>query len=300
MAEQSLEKIPPLPPLPGRPSVPLPPGACDSHGHIFGPFDRFPLAASRSYTPPEATFEAHRAMMEAVGFSRAVVVQGSAHGTDNRAILDGVARSDGRLRGIVVIDNSVTDEELANMAASGIVGARFTELVSTRYAGGMKGVSRFSELEKLGPRLREHGLHAQLFSNCPTIVANLDMLLGLDLPLVIDHMGRIGPGDWGPTDADFQRLLACVREGRMWVKLTALRSSRDFPDYADARPFHEAFVAANPDRLLFGSDWPLLNLGERTPDVGKLVDIFRDWTGPELSERILVDNPARLYGFGPI
>lgn len=291
-------EMPDLPEVSTKPAIPLPDGACDAHAHIFGPFDRFPLMENRSYTPPEATFESHREMLATAGFNHGVVVQGSAHGMDNRAICDSVQRSEGVLRGIVVIDDRISDAELAKLAADNIVGARFTEIVSKRYVGGMKGVSNFAELKKLAPRLREHGMHAQIFANCQTISANLDMLLSLDLPIVVDHMGRIGPGEWGPDLPEFQNLLSCVREGRFWVKLTALRSSHDYPLYTDARPFHEAFLDANPDHLVFGTDWPMLNLGDRTPGVGMLLDRFHEWTGPAMAEKILVDNPARLYGFG--
>lgn len=291
------DSIPALPPLPTPPEKPLPPNACDAHAHIFGPFDRFPLAEERSYTPPEARFEDHQRMLDAVGFDRGVVVQGSAHGKDNRAIVDAVRRSGNRLRGIVVIDATITDDELAELAASGIAGARFTEIVSTRYAGGMKGVSDFTELAKLAPRLKEHGLHAQIFANCQTIAAHLDTLRGHGIPIVVDHMARIGQGEWDETLPEFRRVVDAVADGTFWAKLTMVRSSRQFPEYADARPFHEAFVNSNPSQLVFGSDWPFLNLGDATPDTGRLIDRFREWTGDALAQDILVANPARLYGF---
>ncbi|MCM8732051.1 amidohydrolase family protein [Hephaestia sp. GCM10023244] len=289
---------PPLPALPSRPRAPLPAGACDAHTHIFGPFDRFPLAPERNYTPPEATPEAHRAMLDAVGFDRGIAVQGSAHGTDNRAIAAALAAAPDRLRGIAVIDDTITDAELAALRAGGFSGARFTQIVSKRYPNGMVGVSDFRTLEKLAPRMREHGLHAQLFANCDTVIAARDLLLSLGIPLVIDHMAKVGQAEWNATSPLYRELLALLREGRLWVKLTQVRSAACFPDYEDARPFHEALLKANPDRLVFGSDWPLLNLGDKTPDVGHLVDRFRDWTGDDaLANRILVDNPAALYGF---
>lgn len=291
-------EIPDLPPLPSSARELLPDGACDAHAHVFGPFDRFPLAEERSYTPPEATFEAHRAMLDAVGFDRGVVVQGSAHGTDNRAILDAVARSDGRLRGIVVVDADASDDELANMAASGICGARFTQMSSQKYKGGMKGVSNLAVLAELAPRLREHGLHAQIFANAPTIAEDIDALRSYDIPVVVDHMGRIGGDDWDQTSPAYTAILDAMREGWMWAKVTMVRSSRRFPAYEDAKPFHDALIEANPEQVVFGSDWPFLNLGEAVPDTADLLRIFRSWTGPDLSDRILADNPARLYGFG--
>lgn len=289
---------PPLPALPSPPRAPLPVGACDTHTHVFGPFDRFPLASERNYTPPEATPEAHRAMLDAIGFDRGIAVQGSAHRTDNRAIAAAVAAAPDRLRGIAVVDEHVTDAELAALREAGFCGARFTHIVSTRYPRGMVGASDFRVLEKVGPRLRAHGLHAQIFANADTIVTAREMLLSLDIPLVIDHMGKVGQAEWGADSPVYGELLAMLREGRLWVKLTQVRSSTAFPDYGDARPFQEALIEANPAQLVFGSDWPLLNLGEKTPDVGHLVDRFRLWTGDNaLADRILVDNPATLYGF---
>lgn len=294
------DTVPRLPPPPSPPERPLPVGACDSHAHVFGPFERFPLAVERSYTPPEASPEAHRAMLDAAGFDRGVVVQGSAHGTDNRAVVDALDQAPDRLRGVVVIDRAITDDELAQMASSGVRGARFTEIVSTRYAGGMKGVSNFEELKVLAPRLREHGLHAQVFASCTTIVDAAAMLEGLGVPVVVDHMAKIGPTDWDVSSPHYQSFLGMVRDGVLWSKLTVVRSARDAPAYEEARPFHDALVEANPDQLVFGSDWPLLNLGETPPDIGRLIDLFRNWVGDEaLADRILVDNPARLYGFPP-
>ncbi|MBA16680.1 MAG: metal-dependent hydrolase [Sphingomonas sp.] len=291
-------EIPPLPDLPSQPKAPIPRGACDCHAHIFGPFATFPLAEPRRYTPPEATPEAHRAMLDAIGFDRGVVVQGSAHGTDNRAIAAAVAAAPDRLRGIAVIDENVTDTELAALRRGGFRGARFTQIVSKRYPNGMTGSSDFTVLEKVAPRLREHGLHAQLFANADVVMGARDMLLSLGIPIVIDHMGKTGDTEWTSKSRVYREFLALVREGRLWVKLTMVRSSSAFPGYEDARPFHDALIEANWGRLLFGTDWPLLNLGDKTPDVGELVNQFQRWTGDEVIEnRILVENPAILYGF---
>lgn len=290
--------LPDLPRLPSRPLVAPPPGACDAHAHVFGPFARFPLAAGRSYTPPEATPGAHRAMLDALGFDRGVIVQGAAHGVDNRAVAAAVATAPDRLRGIAVVDETVADAALADLREGGFRGVRFTQVKSKRYPNGMAGASDLRTLAALAPRLREHGLHAQLFANADTVVEARDSLLALGVPLVIDHMGRTGQTEWLADSPVYREFLALLREGRLWVKLTMVRSSSAHPDYEDARPFHEALVEANPGQLVFGSDWPLLNLGERTPDIGRLVDLFRRWTGDDaVANRILVDNPARLYGF---
>lgn len=281
-----------------RPRRPLPPNACDCHAHVFGPFDRFPLADGRTYTPPISSASLHRQMLERLGFSRGVVVQGSAHGFDNRCIVDAVDQSPRSLRGIGVVDSSVADFELADLRAHGVLGLRFTEIASARPSPTRKPVSGFEALQILGPRLREHDLHAQIFADCETFVAAAPRLLDLGVPLVLDHMAKIFPGARPVSDPAFQVLLGLLREGRIWVKLTIIRGSDQAPGYEDLRPLHDALLAANPKRLVWGTDWPLLNMGERTPDLGKLLDLFDAWTGDDaLRQAILVDNPATLYGF---
>lgn len=196
--------LPNLPALPSRPLAAPPAGACDAHAHIFGPFSRFPLAAERSYTPPEATPEAHRAMLDALGFDRGVVVQGSAHGVDNRAVAAAVAAAPDRLRGIAVVDESVTDAALAELRRGGFTGVRFTQVKSSRYPNGMAGASDLRTLATLAPRLREHGLHAQLFTNADTVVEAGESLLNLGVTLVVDHMGRTGQTEWTATSPVYQ------------------------------------------------------------------------------------------------
>jgi predicted TIM-barrel fold metal-dependent hydrolase len=280
-----------------RPKKPLPPDACDCHAHVFGPFDRFPLAQERTYTPPLAPAEAYWTMLRKMGFSRAVVVQPSAYGVDNTCTLAAIESAAGRMRGIGVVDPSITDAQLAQLGEQGIRGMRFTEIV-TREGGKMRGAAGFDALRALGPRLREHDMHAQIFAALDDFMAAAPELLQLGIPLVLDHMGRVGPGSRAPSDPTFRNLLALLAEGRVWIKLTAFRNSTRFPDYEDVRPFHDALLMTNPDRLVWGSDWPLLNTAGRTPDIGRLLDTLDAWIDDDaLRERILVANPARLYGF---
>lgn len=276
----------------------LPPRACDAHAHVFGPYSRFPLGETRSYTPPEASAEAHAAMLAKLGFERAVLVQPSAYGADNRCVLDAVARDPKRRRAIGVCVPAITDSELANLKAANLAGFRFVELISKKYGGRPKGSSGFAELKQLGPRMREHGLHAQIFSATSTFAGAAAQLLALDIPIVLDHMASAGAEESDITSSAFQTVLALLREGRIWVKLTVIRRSQQAPFYEDARPFHDAMIEANPDRLLWGTDWPLVNMGERTPDLGALADLFDAWIGDEaLKRKILVDNPIALYRF---
>lgn len=287
---------PAAPPLPAKPRKPLPADACDCHAHVFGPFDRFPLAENRSYTPPLAPVGAYWEMLDHLGFSRAVVVQASAYGVDNGCTADAVGRSAGRMRGIGVVDTSVTDAELADLSSQGICGMRFTEIVS-RAGTPMKGAVGFQELLQLGSRLREQRMHAQIFASCDDFVAAAPKLLALDVPLVLDHMGRFGPGSRSIDDAAFKNLLSLLSEGRIWVKLTLFRNAVSFDDFSPLRPFHDALLRANAHQLVWGSDWPLLNSGRQMPDIGRMLDLLEEWTGEALLRRILVNNPAALYGF---
>jgi predicted TIM-barrel fold metal-dependent hydrolase len=278
----------------------LPPGACDAHSHVFGPFDRFPLAAERSYTPPLATADMHAAMLETLGLSRAVIIQASAYGMDHACTLDAIARAPSQLRGVGVVDTSFDDKALAKLYAGGVRGMRFTEMRAKGTGQRMAGASGFDELIALGPRLKAHKLHAQIYATLEDFIAAAPRLLALDVPIVLDHMARIGPPPRAPNDPAIQTLLGLLREGRVSVKLTIFRNSLT-PGYSDLRALHDALVEANPDNLVWGADWPLLNTGDAPPDLGNLLDLLADWIGDDaLLKKILTDNPARIYGFDAV
>jgi predicted TIM-barrel fold metal-dependent hydrolase len=278
------------------PKRPLPPGACDTHAHVFGPYEQFPLALERSYTPPPAPFETYIAMLDKVGLSRGVLVHPSAYGLDCSAMLDALERAPARLRGIAVTDASISDAELARMNACGVRGVRFSEtsgLGSQKFVGSVG----LEEFDALAPRLRELGWHAQIWIECDALVEAAPRLLRTGIPLVFDHMGRFDVTR-RTSDAAFQKLLRLLADEGIWIKLSAPRNSKRFPDYEDVRPFHEALLRANPDRLIWGSDWPFLRMGDKTPQVGHLVDLFDEWTPDDaLRRKVFVENPAVLYDF---
>ena len=276
----------------------LPPGCWDCHAHVFGPYDRFPLAAERSYTPPEAPFEAYLAMLDRAGTTHGVLVHPSAYGANHDALLDALERSPSRLRGIGVLPPEVSDGTLEMMHKHGVRGLRFTEI------GGPSGTKRFvggvgfDAIPLLASRMKALGWHAQVWASLETLVSASPVLTAHGLPVVVDHLGQVDVGK-GVGDPAFQRLLGLLGEGGLWVKLTPARNSKQFPDYPDVRPFHDALVRKNPQRLIWGSDWPYLRMGEATPDAGHLLDLLDEWTGDDaLRERILVKNPAALYGAG--
>jgi predicted TIM-barrel fold metal-dependent hydrolase len=276
------------------PACPLPVGAWDTHAHVFGPYDRFPLAVDRAYDPPLAPYEDYVEMLDRVDFARGVLVHAAANGFDNSATLDAVARSRGRVLGIAVVSPEVSDGELEHLAANGIRGLRFTEMGAT--PGAPRAFSLlFHDLKRMAPRLRALGMHAQMWAKCDFIVEQAKLLQKLGLPLVIDHMGSFDVMR-GVRDSIFQGFLEILGDGQVWVKLTPIRNSRQLPNCTDVRPFHEALLDRAPDRLLWGSDWPYIRLNP-SPDVGKLVDLFDDWTRDSvLRHKIFVTNPQSLFG----
>lgn len=279
-----------------KPKRALPPGAWDCHAHVFGPYDIFPLAAQRSYTPPEATHEAYIGMFDHVGITHGVLVHPSAYGANHDAMLDALQRSPVRLRGVGVLGPDATDQELERLHAHGVRGLRFTEIGGSGKPQRFVGSVGFDAVAPLASRMKALGWHAQVWAGLATVASALPSLVTLGIPVVIDHLGQVDVTQ-GVGDPAFQQLLSLLGEGNVWVKLTPARNSKQFPDYGDVRPFHDALLRKNPDRLIWGSDWPHLNMADRVPDVGHLLDLLDEWVGDDdLRERILVKNPAALYG----
>jgi predicted TIM-barrel fold metal-dependent hydrolase len=280
-----------------RPRLPPPPDACDTHAHVFGPAARFPYTDDRSYTPPDAPLEKYLGMLDTIGFARGVLVQGSAHGRDNSAMLDALARQPDRLRGVAVADADIARDDLRQWNRLGVRGLRFNHFFrdgQLHYRGGVP----LSAAQTLAPVMAELGWHLQLWIDVKDLPETVPVLKSLRLPVVIDHMGRSDARAGTQTDG-FQSLLRAVGDGWCWSKLSGVhRISRSAPDYPDARPFHEALVRANPERLVWGGDWPHPRVEGEMPDAGHLFELFQAWTPDQAAQhRILVANPAKLYGF---
>ncbi len=291
-----------LPPDPNTrpPHWVLPEGACDTHFHVFGPPDRFPFAATRRYEPPAAPIEHYWNVQRITGLSRAVAVQPTAHGTDNRAVLDAVARSGGGMRAVVCIDAETGDAELRAMKAAGVRGARFS-LMSDRPGSRDAIAGELKRIEALDWSLVLHIEPRYL-------LAHEDFIRALPVPTVIDHMARIDPGA-GLAQPAFELLLDLLGDARFWTKICCVDKISTRPEahveaglpFADVIPFARAAIAAAPDRVIWGSDWPHGNTFApgRTPNEGDLLDLLAEMAPDDASRRaILVDNPARLYGFG--
>jgi len=287
----------PAPRQPSWPKIPTPQKACDTHAHVFGPGARFPYAEDRSYTPPDAPLEKYLAMLDTLGFERGALVQGSAHGRDNSAMLDALARNPDRLRGVAVADESVPAAELRRFASLGVRALRFNHFFrggQLHYRGGVP----LTAAQALAPLMKQLGWHLQLWIDVKDLPDTIPILKSIGVPAVIDHMGRTDARA-GIDTPGFQSLVRLLGEGGCWVKLSgAHRLSTRAPDYPDARPFHEALIRANPEQLIWGTDWPHPRIEGEMPDAGHLLDLFNEWTPDESTRRkILSDNPARLYGF---
>lgn len=283
------------------PAFRAPPGACDSHAHVFGPFDRFPLADDRSYTPAAYPAEAFIAHLDALGLTRGVLVTASASGTGagNAVVVDALRRYPTRLRGIAVPAPDTTDAELDAWHEAGVRGVRINLYQVDGHAVYRNGVG-IDVLEAIAPRLRERGWHAQIWIHAPDLVELGPRLTALRLPLVVDHMGRMSTAR-GVGDPGFQTLCAMLAEGVAWTKVSgADRINPGCAPYYEVDPFAAALLKANPDQVVWGSDWPHINYFEPhwMPDDGVLLNLLARWLPDEAArERVLVSNPARLYGF---
>ena len=277
---------------PGKPGLKLPPGACDAHVHVFGPRQRFPFAEGRSYTPSDAPKELLFRLHERLGIQHCVIVQPACHGTDNSVTVDAIAATGGSYKGVALVPLTASDTELRRLNAAGLCGARFHYMTHLARGPGIDEVISF------GRRLADIGWHLQIHMEAALIADLAPALKRSPVPVVIDHMGR-SDARAGTATPGFESLLRFVGAGGCWVKLSgAHRISRAAPDYPDAKSFHEALVAENPDRLVWGGDWPHPRMEEEMPDVGHLLDLFTGWTpDAAIRRRILVTNPQRLYGF---
>jgi predicted TIM-barrel fold metal-dependent hydrolase len=270
------------------PRLRLPAGACDCHVHILGPESRYPYAGERRYTPPDATMEDYLATARRLGISRAVLVQPSVYGSDNRAILDALREQKMPLRGIAVVGDDVEDRALEEMSAVGVRGLRLRP--------GKGSVAE--QITRAAQRIAPLGWHAQLRIGAKDYVSLEPTLKRFPIDFVIDHIGQV-PVDEGIDGPAFSAIRRIARNPRCWIKLSApmRMSAQGFP-YADVDPFVRALMEAGTDRLLWATDWPHTNLKQPAPDDADLVDLIERWMpDAALRQQILVDNPARLYRF---
>jgi len=281
---------------PKAPRMTPPRGAWDTHAHIFGPSDKFPYTPGRGYTPPDAPVENYLTLLDTLGCDHGLIVQGNAHGYDNRVLLDALARFPHRLRGVAITDTRIAPVTLRAWHKLGMRGLRFHLFPQKpNYVRGV-GLEVFEVFRKT---MAELGWVAQFFCDGRVLrdFAPALRAIAQDMPVIVDHYGMVDAAR-GVGDENFQALLKLVGDGAAHVKVSAAyRVSQRYPDYDDARALHAALLAANPERLMWGTDWPHPSIDAAVmPDDGHLLDLFCAWTPDEGMRRtILVETPARLF-----
>jgi predicted TIM-barrel fold metal-dependent hydrolase len=267
--------------------------ATDAHCHIFGPADKFPFSDDRTYTPPDSGIDDFLVLQERLRLSRAVFVQASCHGTDNSAMVDAIIRGNGRFAGVAMVDEGFSDADIQKLHDVGVRGTRFN------FVAHLGGAPEMDEYWRIVERVARFGWHIVLHFDAKDLPSHVEMLDKMPVPYVIDHMARID-AKAGLEQEPFQQLLELMRDERAWVKISgAERQTADgTPPYDDVVPYAQALVAAAPDRILWGSDWPHPNV-RATPDDGDLIDFVAQVAPDEATrQKILVTNPERLYDFG--
>ena len=284
---------------PATPRFKLPAGAVDAHCHVFGPGAQFPYAPERKYTPCDASKDQLFALRDHLGFDKNVIVQATCHGSDNRALVDALKHSNNRARGVATVKRDVLDSELQAMHAAGVRGTRFNFV---------KRLADFTPREvllEIANRIAPLGWHVVVYFEAQDLPELYDFFTALPTTVVVDHMGRPDVGK--PVDGpEFELFVKMMREhSNIWSKVSCPeRLSLSGPPalagqqhaYQDVVPFARRLVETFPDRVLWGTDWPHPNLKDHMPDDGLLVDyIPQIATTPELQQKLLVDNPTRLY-----
>jgi predicted TIM-barrel fold metal-dependent hydrolase len=274
-----------------KPAFRLPPGATDAHCHVFGPGDRFPYAPTRSYTPEDAPKEMLAALHRHLGVGRVAIVQASCHGTDNAAMLDAIADSPNTIRGVAVIDDTFSERDLTRLHEGGVRGFRFNFV---RHLGGAPDLDVFHRVVNRVAAM-DMGWHLVLHLDAPDIVPLSDMIKALPLTFAIDHMGRVDSSK-GVDQPPVQALVELIKRDNAWIKVCGSERISKYP-FDAAVPIARLLVETSRTRVMWGTDFPHPNLADHV-DEADLVDLVpKIAPTPELQQALLVDNPARLYGF---
>ena len=282
------------------PKIAFPVGAVDCHAHVCGPAAQFPYAQERIYTPPDASLENYNFLLHMLGVDRAVLVQPSVYGTDNKAMLASLKAEPKKFRGVAVIPtnpNTLSDKELEQLNIAGVRGIRCNIVDVADQSAGLP----IQNLKALADRIKPFGWHLELLMHVNEYPNLAKTFENFPVDLVFGHFGY-SHAKHGVNDAGFQGLLELLKNQQAWVKMTGpYRSCDGDLPYADMRPFNDAVINTNPRQLVWGSDWPHVMVKKQMPHDADLCDLFGDWvTDPSLRKSILVDNPCILYDFPAI
>jgi len=279
-------------PSPRRPALRLPAGAWDTHAHVCGPIQTYPLVANRLYNPPVASVTDYLHMLDTLGVERGVLVQPSVYGTDNRALLDGLAQAQGRLRGVAVLPYDVSADEVRHLHRMGVRGVR-CNIVDLKEG---KGQLPLAGLQQLARTIAALGWHLEFLMHVNEFPDLHRQMRTLPVPLVFGHLGYV-PTSVGGSEG-FEGLLDLARAGQAWIKMTApYRLTPESSPYESVAPVARLLCQQVPDRLLWGSDWPHVFIKTPMPNDGDLLDLMGSWMKSSADlHAIWVDHPKHLYG----
>jgi predicted TIM-barrel fold metal-dependent hydrolase len=282
------------------PKIVFPSGAVDCHTHVCGPASKFPYAQERIYTPPDATLESYQTLLKMLGVARAVLVQPSVYGTDNRAMLAALKSHPKQLRGVAVIPNdlnAIEDIQLEKLHQTGVRGIRCNIVDVADPSAGLP----IQNLKDLANRIKPFGWHLELLMHVNEYPNLAKVFENFPVDLVFGHFGYCH-AKHGVKNEGFQGLLELLKNEQAWVKMTGpYRICDDDLPYADMQPFNDAVIKANPNRLVWGSDWPHVMVKKQMPHDADLCDLLGSWVQDEnLRKSILVDNPCILYDFAAL
>jgi predicted TIM-barrel fold metal-dependent hydrolase len=266
-------------------------GQWDCHAHLFGPYAQYPLAELRTYTPPEAIAQNYLKVLGSMGIDNGVLIHPSAYGDDHSLLLN-TLKDNKRLRGVVVA-RADSPLNLDGLHHQGIRAARFSHRSGT--GTNFLGSAGLEDFQSIQTTLANQNLHAELWTDCEAISDIDKLILNSPVPIVIDHMGGFNPRS-GINDSNFQQLLRLLDCGHVWIKLSVYRNLLKEADWEIGKPFVQAMIKQNPDRLVWGSDWPHLRVAP-VPDTSNLLSLLKSWTNDDsVLQKILTTNPAHLYG----
>jgi len=277
---------------PITPNFELPKNATDAHCHVFGPHEVFPFHPKASYWPPDNGKEELKKIHEAIGIERAVIVQASCHGIDNRAMMDALANNPDTYRGVCIADDSFSRQDFETLNDGGVCGVRFN------FVKHLGGAPDLDKMQKVLDKVIPLGWHLVIHVNAEDLIEYESFFSQLDMPIVVDHMGRV-PTDLGVEQEAFQILKRFVSNENWWVKVSgAERISKAGPPFEDAIPYAKELISIAPKRVLWGTDFPHPNIKTHMPNDGHLVNLLNQYCDTrEQLEDILVHNPAKLYNW---